>query len=91
MTIAKRMRAKLTEAFSPERLDIIDDSENHRGHGGYRDGGETHFNLVIVAAAFDGMPRIQRQRAIFRVLEAEMTERVHALSIKARGLSEKNT
>ncbi len=83
-TIATRIRDKLTAAFSPVRLDLIDDSEQHRGHGGYRTGGETHFRLLIVSDAFAGQSRVARQRLIYDLLHEEMTERVHALEISAR-------
>ena len=65
-------------------LDIIDDSEQHRGHGGYRTGGETHFRVLIVSDAFVGQSRLARQRMIYNLLHAEMDERIHALEISAR-------
>lgn len=83
-TIAMRIRTKLTDAFDPVRLDLIDDSEQHRGHGGYRTGGETHFRLLIVSDAFAGQTRVTRQRTIYSLLQAEMDERIHALEMAAR-------
>ena len=83
-TIAMRVRTKLTEAFSPDVLDIIDDSEQHRGHGGYRTGGETHFRVLIVSDAFAGQSRVTRQRMVYDLLRTEMSERIHALEISAR-------
>lgn len=80
--IAEGMRAKLEAALAPERLEIVDDSEAHRGHGGYREGGESHFNVEIVAAAFDGKSRIARQRMVFDALREEMAGPVHALSLR---------
>lgn len=79
-----RMRAKLTEAFQPSRLEIDDDSSRHRGHAGaHPDGGaETHFNVAIESAAFAGKSRLERQRLVHAVLAAELKERVHALSLK---------
>ncbi len=85
MTYAERMKAKLTEAFTPSHLEIIDQSEDHRGHGGYREGGETHFKVVITADAFNGMNRVARQRAVMKVLKSEMDERVHALALEVSG------
>jgi len=85
MTYAKRMETKLVEAFAPTHLEIIDESEAHRGHGGYREGGETHFKLVITAAAFNGMNRVAQQRAIMTLLKPEMDERVHALAMTVSG------
>ncbi|MCF6304029.1 MAG: BolA family transcriptional regulator [Rhodobacteraceae bacterium] len=87
MTYAERMKTKLTEAFSPSNLEIIDQSEDHRGHGGYREGGETHFKVVIKAAAFNGMNRVARQRAVMALLKPEMDERVHALALEVSGIN----
>lgn len=79
-----RIRAKLTQAFAPLRLEIEDDSSRHRGHAGaHADGGaETHFNVVIESAAFAGKSRLERQRLVHDVLALELKERVHALSLK---------
>lgn len=81
MTMAERIERKLTAALSPARLSIADDSEKHKGHGGYREGGETHFRVEIVAAAFDGQSRVQRQRRVYEILAEELAERVHALQL----------
>jgi len=86
MTYAERMREKLTEAFAPEVLEIIDESEAHRGHGGYQDGGETHFKIVIKAAAFSGMNRVAQQRAVMAAVKDELDERVHALALDVSGV-----
>jgi len=81
MTYAERMREKLTVAFSPVELEIIDESEDHRGHGGYREGGETHFKIIIRAEAFAGMNRVAQQRAVMATVKEELDERVHALAL----------
>ena len=86
MTYANRMRSKLTEAFNPVSLEIIDESEDHRGHGGYRDGGETHFKIIIKAEAFNGMSRVAQQRAVMATVKAELQERVHALALEVSGV-----
>ncbi|HIP23154.1 MAG TPA: BolA family transcriptional regulator [Rhodobacteraceae bacterium] len=86
MTYAERMREKLTEAFAPEALEIIDESEDHRGHGGYQEGGETHFKIVIKAAAFNGMSRVAQQRAVMAAVKQELDERVHALALVVSGV-----
>ena len=83
MTVTERIRRKLTEAFAPEALVIIDESDRHAGHAGSRPGGETHFRIVIVSDAFRGRSRVARQRDIMDLLRAEMAERVHALSLQA--------
>ena len=81
--VTQAIRDKLTAAFQPERLEVIDDSARHAGHAGSREGGESHFNVVIVADAFKGQGRIQRQRAIYSALSEELAGPVHALSVKA--------
>jgi len=86
--IADGMRNKLEAALSPQRLEIVDDSESHRGHGGYREGGESHFNMEIVAAAFEGASRVARQRMVFDVLKEELAGPVHALSLKCHAPGE---
>jgi BolA protein len=79
------MRAKLEAAFAPETLEIIDESERHRGHGGWREGGETHFRVRMTSAAFDGMGRVERHRAVNRAVAEELAERVHALTLELNG------
>ena len=81
MPIAEEIKSSLTATFAPTRLEIVDDSESHRGHSGWRDGGETHFNVLIRAAAFAPMSRIDRHRAIHKALGAELVARIHALSL----------
>ncbi|WP_420403432.1 BolA family protein [Nisaea sp.] len=88
MSVTETIKAKLTSALAPEHLEVVDDSHSHRGHGGWREGGETHFNVEIVSAAFAGKSRIERQRMVHEVLAAELADRVHALSIKARSPAE---
>jgi BolA protein len=81
MTMNERMERKLTDEFAPQHLEIIDESEDHRGHGGYREGGETHFRIVMRAESLQGMSRVARQRAVMACVKAEMEERVHALAL----------
>jgi BolA protein len=80
------MRAKLQAAFSPAELEVVDESEQHRGHGGWREGGETHFRIRIAAAAFDGMSRVERQRAVNRALADDLAGGVHALALEVTGV-----
>ena len=82
--IADRIRSKLEAALSPMRLDIQDDSAKHNGHSGAREGGESHFSVLIVADAFDGLGRVARQRRVNTILAEELAGPVHALSIQAR-------
>ena len=84
---AEAMRAKLQAAFSPVELEVVDESDQHRGHGGWREGGETHFRVRIVAAAFDGMSRVERQRAVNRALADDLAGGVHALVLEVTGVT----
>jgi BolA protein len=81
--VAAEMERRLRPALEPTFLDLVDDSEKHRGHGGYNPAGESHFSLIIESAAFAGLSRVQRQRAVYAALGELMDERVHALSIRA--------
>jgi BolA protein len=82
--VASEMLKRLRAALAPTALSLVDDSEQHRGHGGYNPAGESHFSLTIESAAFVGKSRIERQRMIHAALGDLLRERVHALSIKAR-------
>lgn len=83
MTIyASRIEAKLTEALNPLVLTIKDVSHRHAGHAGADPAGETHFDVTIVTDHFSGLGRVARQRLVYDLLQAELAERVHALSIK---------
>ncbi len=81
MTVAETMAKKLTERFAPTRLEIVDDSARHAGHAGARPGGETHFTVTVVSAAFTGINRIARQRLVYETLAAELKGGVHALAL----------
>jgi BolA protein len=81
MTVTKDITTRLEQAFAPTALDVVDDSESHRGHAGYRDGGESHFNVMIRSPAFAGQSRIQRHRAVHAALGPDLVGRIHALSL----------
>ena len=85
MSVAETIRRKLTERFTPARLDITDESAQHVGHaghpGGAGQGGETHFSVVIVSTAFAGLGRVARQRLVYETLAAELAGGVHALAL----------
>jgi len=74
---------KLTKAFTPESLDVADESHQHAGHSGARPGGQTHFRVSIVADAFRGKSRLERHRMINATLSSELAGGVHALAIQA--------
>ena len=82
MKVADTMRRTLTERFAPVRLDIIDDLHRHAGHAGARPEGETHFTVEVVAAAFAGRSRIDRQRLVYEALGDLMREHIHALALR---------
>jgi len=83
MTVRSRIAAKLTEAFAPERLDVIDESHLHAGHQPDMTGtGETHMRVRIVSATFAGMPRLARHRAITDLLKSELDAGLHALAVE---------
>ena len=86
--VATEMLARLNSSLSPTSIDLVDDSEQHRGHGGYNPAGESHFTLRIESPAFAGKNRVERQRMIYAALGDLMQARVHALSIKARAPGE---
>jgi len=79
---------KLTEAFAPESLDVVDESDQHKGHAGHRPEGETHYRVYIVAEAFRGKSRIDRHRMINAALATELAGGVHALAIHAKAPGE---
>ena len=81
--VAAEMLRRLNASLSPTRIELLDDSEAHRGHGGYNPAGESHFSLRIESPAFAGKSRVERQRMVYAALGDLMRERVHALSIKA--------
>ena len=80
--VAETMRRKLEAAFAPTRLEIVDDSHRHAGHGGARPEGETHFDVTIVSSAFAGLGRVDRQRRVHAALADELATRVHALALR---------
>jgi len=82
MRNSQEIRARLEQAFAPRVLEIVDDSESHRGHAGHREGGESHFNVTIAAEAFAGLSRIQRHRAVHAALGPDLVARIHALSLQ---------
>ena len=84
MSITERINKKLNEGLAPSRLDVVDESTQHMGHGGWREGGETHFNVTVVSDAFEGKSRVDRQRMVYALLAEEMAERIHALALTTK-------
>ncbi len=81
MSVTDEIQQKLQAAFDPQTLVVEDESEKHRGHAGYQDGGESHFQVHMTSAAFAGMSRIQRHRAVHAALGQDLIGRIHALAL----------
>jgi BolA protein len=88
LSVAEQIRARLG-ALQPERLELLDESEAHRGHAGYQAGGGTHWRLTIVAPVFAGVPTVARHRMVYKALGDLMQHPIHALAITARAPDEK--
>jgi BolA protein len=86
--IRERIEQKLRSALAPEALDVIDETNQHHGHAGWRESGETHFRVSIQSSAFTGKSRIERQRLVYGILVEELAGPVHALAISARAPGE---
>jgi BolA protein len=82
MSVRDTIARKLSIKFAPSHLEVIDESEKHRGHSGWRDGGATHFRVRIASDRFAGMSRVAQHRAVMEVLDAELKGGVHALAIE---------
>lgn len=83
-TRAERLDAALRQAFTPVRLEVVDDSARHIGHAGARPEGQTHYSVLLVAESFRGMNRVARSRAVHAVLEQEFAGGMHALALTLR-------
>ncbi|MEP2642003.1 BolA family protein [Roseobacter sp.] len=81
MSKRQQIEDRLREKFAPHTLEVIDDSESHRGHAGYSDEGESHFNVAIRAEAFKGMNRLARHRAIHAAIGRTLIAEIHALAL----------
>ena len=88
MSLKDLITRTLEERFAPTHLVVTDESHRHHGHAGWREGGETHFRLDIVSAAFQGKSRIERHRLVNEILAPAFERGLHALAIKARAPGE---
>lgn len=86
--ISEQITRKLKAAFHPVTLKVVDDSARHAGHAGASPMGESHFKVTIMSDAFAGMSRIERHRAVYKVLEEELKGQVHALNVVAKTADE---
>jgi len=81
MSRQMRIKEKLLNNFDVDRLDVIDESESHRGHAGFQEGGESHFRVCLVSVDFEGLSRIARHRAVHDAVGKELLAEVHALAL----------
>jgi BolA protein len=81
MSKRQEIEDRLTKAFAPRDLEVVDDSESHRGHAGFQEGGESHFNVFIRSDKFAPMNRLARHRAIHAALGPELIGQIHALAL----------
>ena len=88
MLVKDTITEKLRKAFTPQSLDVEDESDQHAGHSGHRPGGQTHFRVYIVSEAFDGKSRLERHRMINAVLAEDLQNGIHALAIHADGIAD---
>ena len=87
-SMAERITSKLESELAPEHLRVIDESHQHQGHGGWREGGETHFRVEVVSSAFAGKSRLERHRLVNAALAQELADQVHALAIVSKAPGE---
>lgn len=83
MSVEQRIREKLTKAFAPQALEVVNDSHRHAGHAGSPGTGESHFSVKVVSAAFAGKSRLERHRMVNAVLAEELAGKIHALAVSA--------
>lgn len=82
MSVTEEIRTRLTVAFEPTQLEVLDESEQHIGHAGYQEGGESHFRVVLAAPVFADMSRLARHRAVHAALGPDLIGRIHALALE---------
>lgn len=87
-TLRDWIETTVRERLAPDHLDVIDESHLHAGHSGARPGGETHYRLDIVSAAFEGKSRVERHRLVNGLMEPAFARGLHALALRARSPSE---
>jgi BolA family transcriptional regulator, general stress-responsive regulator len=82
MTMKQRIKARLTAGLAPIALEVFDESDQHKGHSGAREGGETHYRINIVADGFAGKGKVERHRMVYGLLKEEFAAGVHALALR---------
>ncbi len=91
MKVIDTLRMRLETNFSPDTLEIVDESHLHAGHAGARPEGETHFRVTMAASVFSGLNRVERQRMVYGVLTDLLEGPIHALSLKVQSPDEIGT
>ncbi|MGB0607694.1 MAG: BolA family protein [Paracoccaceae bacterium] len=82
MSRSEEIKCRLEASFAPQFIEVIDESEQHRGHAGFQEGGESHFRVRLCAASFAGQSRIARHRAVHAALGRELMTSIHALALE---------
>jgi len=82
MRIQDEIKNRLQEAFACHVLEVIDESDDHRGHAGYQEGGQSHFRVRMNAPEFAPMSRIKRHRAVHAAIGPDIIARIHALALE---------
>lgn len=91
MSVTDEIKRKITENLAPAHFELVDESHKHEGHAGHNGQGESHFRLLIVSDSFKGQGRIERQQAVYRILQTELNGPIHALSLQTLTTSEYKT
>ncbi|WP_375173572.1 BolA family protein [Pseudooceanicola sp.] len=81
MLVSAEIRERLEERFSPQEIEVVDESEKHIGHAGYQEGGQSHFHVRMRARSLAGLSRLARHRAVHDALGADLIGRIHALAL----------
>jgi BolA family transcriptional regulator, general stress-responsive regulator len=89
-SLANEIHARLTDAFAPARLEVINDSHHHAGHMGDDGTGESHWTVIVESDRFVGLNRVARQRLVNNALADLLSSRIHALAIRARAPGERD-
>lgn len=79
--MAERIAEKLQNAFMPQALEVVDESAQHAGHAGARDGGESHFHIIMHVEEFKGLSRVVQHRKVYEALQDELAASIHALRL----------
>ena len=82
MSRIDEIKFKLGQNFVVQELEVFDESEQHRGHSGFQEGGESHFRVRLITESFKGQNRLTRHRAVHAALGQELLNAIHALALE---------